>query len=499
MSLKTEQSEPKTDNKIVNLLLHISAFIVAIPVAFFYEPLLWITRVISWCLQWIIHWFSKEESEDSNAGFTHFLRFITTTHPYKGDSTFLHTVEFFANRITLFYGSILVVFLFVPLRGIARLLSKFFIFLLNFISFDEPVDSEQLSFLKKIAFYLKRFFLWIVTPHPYEGDNELIYLFEHHISGEKVGAQRNRNFIFFLVPSLGSFILFVATPFLMGIWFSFTDWTGLNNGNEVWVGFQNYSTIFTDALFIYSFMRTTLYSILNVIVINAVAFSLALLVTQNLKLKNVYRAGFFMPNLIGGLVLGYIWQFVFSSVVPAVGDLVGSDSGIFAHSLIGAAASSGESMGALITVVAWQYAGYIMMIYIAALQNVPQDLIEASKIDGASAIQRLRHIILPLVTQAFTIALFLTLVTSFKQYDTVFALTGGGPSTLMPEWFANLMNVPTYTSVNSLDLMAINIYDTAFSRYRMGIGQAKAIIFFLILMIVSVAQVTYTQKKEVEL
>jgi raffinose/stachyose/melibiose transport system permease protein len=241
------------------------------------------------------------------------------------------------------------------------------------------------------------------------------------------------------------------------------------------------------------------YSVLNVIVINIVAFSLALLVTQNLKLKNVYRAGFFLPNLIGGLVLGYIWQFVYSSVFPALGTVVGLESSLFSHSLIGSRATASEAMGALIGVVTWQYAGYIMMIYIAALLNVPQDLIEASKIDGANAFQRLKTIIFPLVAQAFTISLFLTLVTSFKQYDTVQALTQGGPAVIIPEYLSRLMGVPDYSSVRSLDLMAINIYNTAFNRYQMGVGQAKAIVFFLILMVISVAQVTYNQKKEVEL
>ncbi|MBN2540043.1 MAG: sugar ABC transporter permease [Bacilli bacterium] len=322
---------------------------------------------------------------------------------------------------------------------------------------------------------------------------------EIHTTGEKVSAQHNRNFIFFLVPALGAFILIVIVPFLMGLYYSLTDWTGLNNGSEVFVGLDNYSNIFSDYKFVYSFMRTSLYSILNVIVINTVAFSLALLVTQNLKLKNVYRAGFFIPNLIGGLVLGYIWQFIYLNVFPAVADTVPFIGNFLDHSLIGQRASAGEAMGALIGVVTWQYAGYIMMIYIAALQNVPQDLIEASKIDGANSFQRLRTIIFPLVAQAFTISLFLTLVTSFKQYDTVYALTQGGPTNLIPTWLANFMDEPFYKTVETLDLMANNIYQTAFGYGEMGIGQAKAIIFFIILMLVSIAQVTYSQKREVEL
>lgn len=399
-------------------------------------------------------------------------------------------------KIFVFIIAIPLIFIYVPLRLIARKISKLFLFLLRFIKYEE---SENQGFFGKLYLSLIKFFKYVTEFHPYRGKSKFIAYIDSNLTGEKVSAQNNRTFIFFLVPALGSFTIFVITPFIMGLVYSFTDWTGLNSGTEIWVGFDNYKNIFSDYKFIYSFTRTTLYSVLNVIVINAVAFTLALLVTQKLKLKNIYRAGFFMPNLIGGLVLGYIWQFIYSSVFPAMGTALGISTGIFAHSLIGSAASASEAMGALIGVVSWQYAGYIMMIYIAALQNVPQDLIEASKIDGANSIQRLRTIILPLVAQAFTISLFLTLVTSFKQYDTVQALTQGGPSGLIPEYLANFLNEPTWKSVNTLDLMAINIYETAFSHYKMGEGQAKAIVFFFILLIVSVAQVTYNQRKEVEL
>ncbi len=499
---KQEKSEFPTKNKFFILLFKIAAVIISLPLAIIYEPFLWIARIISWLFLLLLQLFRVKESKDYNdlgifakigIKLKKCFKFVVTTKNYNGTNLLFKYVEKVTIKITAYYSSILLVFTYIPLRWIARLISKIFIFLLNFLTTQNSTKGQ------KVLLSIKKFFIYVATPHPYYGPNQLIMFLETNIVGEKVNAQKNRNFIFFLVPALGSFLLFVIFPFLMGVVFSFTDWTGLNNGSEKWVGFSNYSTVFTDTLFIYSFVRTTIYSVMNVIVINVVAFSLALLVTQNLKLKNVYRAGFFMPNLIGGLVLGYIWQFVYSTVVPAIGVLIGSDSGIFAHSLIGSAASPSQSMGALILVVTWQYAGYIMMIYIAALQNVPQDLIEASKIDGANAFQRLKHIIFPLVAQAFTISLFLTLVTSFKQYDTVYALTGGGPSTLIPGWLSSVLNVPSYTSVYSLNLMAIDIYNTAFTRYKMGVGQAKAIVFFLILMVVSVLQVTYSQKKEVEL
>jgi raffinose/stachyose/melibiose transport system permease protein len=307
--------------------------------------------------------------------------------------------------------------------------------------------------------------------------------------GETTSAQYNRVFVYFLFPSFSAFLLFVAFPFLQGFYFSLTNWTGLNTGHESYIGFINYKEIFQDYQFGFSFFRTAIYAFFNIILINVVAFSLALLVTQKLKLKNVYRAGFFMPNLIGGLVLGYIWKFIFDKILFSFG-------GIFAPSWL---ITGNTAFLALLIVVTWQYAGYIMMIYIAAILNVPQDLVEASEIDGANAWQRLRNITLPLVAQAFTVSLFLTLVTAFKQFDTVVSLTQGGPSMQLPEWIGNLYHTSIYPIVNSTDLITMNIYSEAFVKYHMGVGQAKAIVFFVILLIVSLVQVYFNKKKEVEL
>ncbi|MBU1145239.1 MAG: sugar ABC transporter permease [Firmicutes bacterium] len=331
--------------------------------------------------------------------------------------------------------------------------------------------------------------LFPIKENKYTGQNKTLIYLDDHISGYTNKAHNNRIFIYFLLPSLGAFLVFVFTPFIMGIYYSMTNWTGLNTGHETFVWFQNYKTLLKDYAFFYSFYRTAIYSVLNIVVINVVAFSLALLVTQKLKLKNIYRAGFFMPNLIGGLVLGYIWQFVFNNAVTAIG-------GAFSGSLI---IDSQTAMFALIVVVTWQYAGYIMMIYIAAIQNVPQDLVEASQIDGATALQRLRHITFPLVAQAFTVSLFLTLVTSFKQFDTISSLTAGGPPTLLPGWIADMYNLSYAPAVKSLNLMAINIYNEAFVFSKMGVGQAKAIIFFIALLGFSIVQVNYNKKREVEL
>jgi len=322
---------------------------------------------------------------------------------------------------------------------------------------------------------------------PYQGNVRIFRYLDKYIIGETKYAQKNRVFIYFLLPSLSAFIIFVIIPFFMGIYYSFTDWEGLSSVIN-WVGFANYKDIFTDYKFVYSFFRTIQYSLLSVLFVNLFAFGIALLVTQKLKLKNIYRAGFFMPNLIGGLVLGYIWKFVYSSALPAISESLGPNLSLNADT----------AMAAIIAVVVWQYAGYIMMIYIAALQNVPQDLIEASKIDGATAWQRLKAITLPLVAQAFTISLFLTLVTSFKQFDTVIALTNGAPAALLPEWIQSFMNEST-RSILSMNLMALDIYNTGWIENKFSVGQAKAVVFFIFLLIVSVIQVTYNKRREVEL
>jgi raffinose/stachyose/melibiose transport system permease protein len=307
--------------------------------------------------------------------------------------------------------------------------------------------------------------------------------------GNSGSAQHNRTFSLFLMPSLATFSLFVMFTFVHGLFLSMTNWDGLNTGKEIFVGLSNYVSMFNDYGFVYSLYKTVLYSVLNIFAINIAAFFLAMLVTQNLKLKNLYRAGFFIPNLIGGLVLGYIWQFIFNRAVTSLG-------GSFSTSLL---VNGDTALLGLIIVVTWQYAGYIMMIYIAALQNVPQDLIEASKIDGANAYQRLRTIIMPLVAQAFTVSMFLTLVTSFKQYDTVMSLTNGGPGTLLPQWIASLFGLSALPAVSSNNLIALNIYQEAFSRYQLGVGQAKAIVFFIFLLTISLLQVYYNKRKEVEL
>jgi raffinose/stachyose/melibiose transport system permease protein len=288
----------------------------------------------------------------------------------------------------------------------------------------------------------------------------------------------------FLAPALFAFSVVVIIPFMMGIYYSMTDWTAVAGLEINWIGFENYKNMLSNKAFQYSFLRTFLFTFISVITVNGIAMILAILVTREVKFKTFYRAGFFVPNLIGGLVLGYIWQFIFKSVVPAIGTLVGSAA--LEDVLI--LADPNLALMGLIMAFTWQYAGYIMMIYVAALLNVPQELIEASQIDGANYWHRFKSITLPMIAQAFTITSFLTLVNSFKQYDIIVALTNGGPSA-------------TFNGeiVNSTELLSMHIYNVAFKFNNMAQGQARAIVFFLILSVMSMAQVHYNKKKEVEI
>ena len=233
-------------------------------------------------------------------------------------------------------------------------------------------------------------------------------------------------YMLFLAPALLSFLLVIAVPFFMGIYFSLTNWTGITQSGFDFVGLQNYINSIKDIRFQYSSMITIVFALINFISVNVVAFSLALLVSSKIKGRNIYRTGFFLPNLIGGIVLGYIWQFIFNNVLISIGENYGIS--LLANTFF----LTDPKLAVLALVIAgtWQYAGYIMMIYYTALQNVPKELLESADLDGANAWQRLRHITIPMIMPAFTVALFLTLSSSFKSYDVVMSLTNGGPSML---------------------------------------------------------------------
>lgn len=293
----------------------------------------------------------------------------------------------------------------------------------------------------------------------------------------------------FLVPVLFAFLMVMVIPFFLGSYYAFTNWSSSArvDGGLRFVGLQNFAESLRDPSFLYSFGITFVYTVLNMIAINVVAFALAMLVTGNLRFRNLYRAGFFVPNLIGGLILGYIWQFIFNNAVPSLGQAIPA-LGFLADPANLMLSKNTTALVAMVIVGTWQYAGYIMMIYVAAIENIPQELIEAAKIDGATPWIRLKAITLPLCAQAFTVTMFLTLVNSFKQFDVNVSLTSGGPSTM-------LMGQP----VLGTELLALNIYNTAFISNKLSVAQARALVFFLVLAIISLIQVYVNKKKEIEL
>lgn len=280
------------------------------------------------------------------------------------------------------------------------------------------------------------------------------------------------SFWLFVGPVLLAFTLVQLIPLLFGIYYSFTDWNGISS-KITFTGIQNYITAFTDPTFGASFKFTLLFTIASVIILNILGFGLALLVTRESKLSNSLRTVFFMPNLIGGLILGFIWQFIFTQVFASIGNATGQ------MWMLGWLSNMQTGFYGLVILMSWQMAGYLMVIYVAALQNIPQELIEASQIDGATLGQRIKHIIMPLVRPAFTVSLFLTLSNSFKIYDQNLSLTGGGPS-------------------NSTQMLAMNIYNTAFKFNLMGVAQAKAVILFFIVGLITMTQVYFSKKGEVE-
>ncbi len=295
-------------------------------------------------------------------------------------------------------------------------------------------------------------------------------------------------FWLFLAPAIIAFLMVIVIPFFMGIFYSLTDWTSRPQPEGLqFVGLQNFIASIKNPSFIYSFILTFVYTFLNMLLINLVAFGLALLVTAKLKFKNIYRVGFFLPNLIGGLILGYIWQFIFNIVIPNL-PVISTLYPAIAEPMNLMLANRNSAVMAIVIAGSWQYAGYIMMIYIAAIISVPEELFEAAKIDGASPFKKLLHITIPMTAQAFTITLFLTLIQSFKQFDVNVSLTGGGPATQFMGKF-----------MRGTELLALDIYNTAFTSNALAQSQARSVIFFAVLVIISLIQVRRNKRREVEL
>lgn len=268
----------------------------------------------------------------------------------------------------------------------------------------------------------------------------------------------------FVLPTLIAFLIAFGVPFILGIFLSFTEFTTVVDAK--WVAFENYIKAFSNADFLNALWFTVKFTVVSVITINIIAFALASLLTKGLKATNLFRTVFFMPNLIGGIVLGYIWQLIINGVLQSIGVTITYDAKY--------------GFWGLVVLMNWQLIGYMMIIYIAGIQNIPTDLQDASKVDGANRWQTLKNVTIPLVMPSITICLFLTITNSFKLFDQNLALTAGAPS-------------------KQTAMLALDIYNTFYGRIGWeGVGQAKAVIFFIIVALISFIQLGITHKREVE-
>ena len=269
----------------------------------------------------------------------------------------------------------------------------------------------------------------------------------------------------FVLPTLLAFTIGFIVPFIMGVYLSFCKFTTVTDAK--FVGLQNYVKIFTeDGTFGHALWYTTAFTVVSVVLINVIGFAVALLLTKKIKGTNIFRTVFFMPNLIGGIILGYVWQLLLNGLLLQINKTL--------------TYSSVYGFWGLVIMMCWQQIGYMMIIYIAGIQNIPGELIEAAQIDGANKGQLLKHVIIPMVMPSITICTFLTLTNSFKLFDQNLALTNGEPS-------------------NMSEMLALNIFNTFYGRTGWeGVGQAKAVIFFILVGAIAMIQNRLTRSKEVQ-
>jgi len=269
----------------------------------------------------------------------------------------------------------------------------------------------------------------------------------------------------FVLPTLLAFTIGFIVPFIMGVYLSFCKFTTVTDAK--FVGLQNYVKIFTeDGTFGHALWYTTAFTVVSVVLINVIGFAVALLLTKKIKGTNIFRTVFFMPNLIGGIILGYVWQLLLNGLLLQINKTL--------------TYSSVYGFWGLVILMCWQQIGYMMIIYIAGIQNIPGELIEAAQIDGANKGQLLKHVIIPMVMPSITICTFLTLTNSFKLFDQNLALTNGEPS-------------------NMSEMLALNIFNTFYGRTGWeGVGQAKAVIFFILVGAIAMIQNRLTRSKEVQ-
>ena len=278
----------------------------------------------------------------------------------------------------------------------------------------------------------------------------------------------------FLGPMAAAFIIGFVWPFIQGIYLSMCQFKTISNAK--FIGFSNYVKAITDPSFLHSFWYTALFAIVSLVLINVLAFTVAYFLTQGIKGSNLFRTVFFMPNLIGGIVLGYIWSMIFDGILTHFGTSILMDSTF--------------GFWGLIILMCWQQVGYMMIIYIAGLQAVPEDILEAAKIDGATKTQTLFRVIIPNVMPSITICTFLSLTNGFKLFDQNLALTAGQPFIIQPGG----------TTVKTTEMLALNIYNTFYgsNSASQGVAQAKAVLFFILVAGLGLAQLAYTRKREVQ-
>ena len=286
-------------------------------------------------------------------------------------------------------------------------------------------------------------------------------------------SNKGKDFCVFALPGLVCCLAVVMVPFIYGIYLTLTDWNGVSSVKN-FVGLSNFAAVMRDAQFWKSLLLTFKYVIAVVVLVNVIAFLLAYILTRGIKGQNFFRAGFFTPNLIGGIVLGYIWQFVFSRVFVSIGETTGWS--LFEISWL---STPNKAFAALVLVSVWQLAGYMILIYVAGFMGLSEDVLEAASIDGASGWVKMKNIILPLMMSSVTICLFLTLSRAFMVYDVNLSLTGGAP-------------------YGTTEMAAMHVYEKAFTSRQFGVGQAEAFILFIIVACISGIQVYTTKKREVE-
>jgi raffinose/stachyose/melibiose transport system permease protein len=296
--------------------------------------------------------------------------------------------------------------------------------------------------------------------------------FKKEGGAQVISARKTKKFLKFSGVPLAIFTIVLVVPFVNGFFYTFTDWNGFKTTKLV--GFQNYADSFADPKFWSTLRFTALFVVVSLILVNVVAFGLALIVTSKLRSRNILRTFFFVPNLIGGVVLGVIWQFIFNSALVTLANKY--DWELFKQSWL---QDTNKAFWALIIVTVWQSSGYMMIVYITGLISIENDVLEASQIDGASPLRTLFSIKIPLMAQAFTIALFLTLRSGFMAYDVNVALTGGGP-------------------FRTTELISLHIFQDAFLESDFGTGQAKAVIMFLVVALAALVQVTVSKRYEVQ-